>query len=323
MIGGLDMHGESSFSLGFALSGGTLRAAAHIGVLEVLQASGITADIIAGTSGGGLIAAIYAAGYQPSWMAQLAATFPGAKLVDWSVPFKQVLKWIVTLPLYYLHVIKNPKHLIPIGLIKGDKLEQYVQNILSVTPTQSPIPMLLVTTDLIQNQTVIYYSKLNLPKQIPAKPFRSFQELGDWVGIGTEIEERFLPILIRASCAIPGVLEPVRIGNRTLVDGGIRDYLPVNLLYALGVKKVIAVDLHKTEIDAPIETFLDVVNRSLDILLDQVTLYRMESCKPFVLTPKIDHVKWTSFDRILACVDAGREEALKKLPEIKDYLNAT
>jgi NTE family protein len=316
------MNRQNCYQLGFALSGGTLRSAAHIGVIEVLHANGIQADIVSGTSGGSVIAAAYASGLNPSLMSQLASTFPGVRLVDWSMPFKQVFKLLFTLPLYYLHVIKNPKYLLPLGLIKGVKLEKYFEKILHISPTRTPLPLIIVSTDLLQNQTVIFHSNLASDTRTAVAPLVALQELGEWIEIGKDIDESHLPEIIRASCALPGVMEPVEILNRILVDGGIRDYLPVNLLYALGAKKVIGVDLHKTEVDRPIQTFFDVITRSLDILLDQVTMYRMESYKPFILTPKIKDVSWTSFDRILACVDAGREETLKRLPEIKDYIKA-
>ncbi|UOF89724.1 patatin-like phospholipase family protein [Fodinisporobacter ferrooxydans] len=306
---------KSSFQLGYALSGGTLRSAAHIGVIEVLHAHGIEADIVAGTSGGSLIGAMYANGLSPVWMSGIANRFPGIRLIDWSMPLLQALKILTLVPLHYLHIVKNPAHFIPFGLIKGKKFEQYVRTLLAVTPVRTPIPLVVATTDLLQNQTVIYHSRLSLPEDT-----NGLAQAGTWIPLDTADDQRLLASVIHASCALPGLFEPVAIGGRTLIDGGIRNYLPIDLLSVLGVKKVIAVDLHKTAIDDPIDMFPEVINRSFDIMLDQITLFRAKAYHPFIITPKIKHVNWTSFDKVLACIDAGREAALQALPAIKDYL---
>ncbi|GLB48453.1 patatin-like phospholipase family protein [Neptunitalea lumnitzerae] len=54
--------------LGLVLSGGGIRALAHAGLLQALEERGIQPDCIAGTSGGALIAALYASGYKPKEM---------------------------------------------------------------------------------------------------------------------------------------------------------------------------------------------------------------------------------------------------------------
>jgi len=56
---------ENKLKLGVALSGGGVRGLAHIGVLNELRNAGVQIDFLAGTSMGGVIAAIYAAGFTP------------------------------------------------------------------------------------------------------------------------------------------------------------------------------------------------------------------------------------------------------------------
>ena len=57
--------------LGLALSGGGIKGAAHIGVLQVLKEEGINVDIIGGTSIGSIVAALYAMEYTPKEMLKL------------------------------------------------------------------------------------------------------------------------------------------------------------------------------------------------------------------------------------------------------------
>ncbi|MBI1819360.1 MAG: patatin-like phospholipase family protein, partial [Nitrospirae bacterium] len=58
--------------IGIALSGGAARCIAHIGVLEVLESEGIGIDLIAGTSGGAVVGALYAAGLSIHKMSEMA-----------------------------------------------------------------------------------------------------------------------------------------------------------------------------------------------------------------------------------------------------------
>ena len=65
--------------IGLALSGGGVRGGAHIGVLKVLEEHGIKIDMVAGTSAGSAVAALFAYGYNSS---QLADIFVKADLLD-------------------------------------------------------------------------------------------------------------------------------------------------------------------------------------------------------------------------------------------------
>lgn len=62
-------------SVGLVLSGGAARACAHLGVLEELEAAGVTVDRFAGTSMGAIIAALAASGLMlPGWMRKSTST---------------------------------------------------------------------------------------------------------------------------------------------------------------------------------------------------------------------------------------------------------
>lgn len=72
--------------LGLALGGGAARGIAHIGVLQVLEEERIPIAVIAGTSVGALIGALYGAGVDLEWLARLAVNLKWDHLVDLTVP---------------------------------------------------------------------------------------------------------------------------------------------------------------------------------------------------------------------------------------------
>lgn len=78
--------------IGLALGGGAARGFAHVGVIKALEASGITPDIVVGTSVGSLVGALYAAGYGAADLQRTALQLDESVLGDWTLPDRGVFK---------------------------------------------------------------------------------------------------------------------------------------------------------------------------------------------------------------------------------------
>lgn len=78
--------------IGLALGGGAARGFAHIGVIKVLEAQGITPDIVTGTSAGSLVGALYASGMTGFTLQQTALAMDEAALADWTLSSRGMLK---------------------------------------------------------------------------------------------------------------------------------------------------------------------------------------------------------------------------------------
>ena len=72
--------------IGLALGGGAARGFAHVGVIQVLEEAGIKVDLVAGTSAGSLVAAIYASGKNGTQLQQVSEAMEEAMLTDWTLP---------------------------------------------------------------------------------------------------------------------------------------------------------------------------------------------------------------------------------------------
>ena len=72
--------------IGLALGGGAARGFAHVGVIQVLEEAGIKADLVAGTSAGSLVAALYASGRTGGELQRIAETMDEATFADWTLP---------------------------------------------------------------------------------------------------------------------------------------------------------------------------------------------------------------------------------------------
>ncbi|RFO98850.1 esterase [Rhodoferax lacus] len=111
--------------IGLALGGGAARGFAHVGVIQVLEEAGIRPTLVAGTSAGSLVAAIYASGKNGTQLQQVAETMEEATIADW------------TLPIFSR------------GLLRGDALARYVNGQVGSRLIENmPLPLGIVATDL-------------------------------------------------------------------------------------------------------------------------------------------------------------------------------
>ncbi|TFZ09039.1 patatin-like phospholipase family protein [Ramlibacter humi] len=72
--------------IGLALGGGAARGFAHVGVIQVLEEAGLKPDLVAGTSAGSLVAALYASGRNAAQLQQAAEAMDEAAFADWTLP---------------------------------------------------------------------------------------------------------------------------------------------------------------------------------------------------------------------------------------------
>ena len=207
--------------IGLALSGGGARGAAHIGVLRELERQNIHIDYIAGTSMGAIIAGLYASGMSVDQIDQAYHSIDWINVLNDSPPRQDLsMRRKLDQAIFQLDKkvgVKDGKIDLPAGLIRGQKLELELQKLLMHVAeisdfNQLDTPFRAIASDLASNQAVV-------------------------------IEKGSLAQALRASMAVPGVFTPVRIGNTLLVDGGITNNLPVDVVRKMGADIVIAVDI--------------------------------------------------------------------------------
>src|ERR1035437_10164166 len=117
--------------IGLALGGGAARGFAHIGVIKVLEAQGLTPDIIVGTSAGAVVGALYASGNSGFELQKLAHTLDESKISDWSMPDR--------------------------GVFKGEALQQFVNNAVAQRPIEGlKKPFAVVATDLKSGDSILF-----------------------------------------------------------------------------------------------------------------------------------------------------------------------
>lgn len=221
--------------VGLVLGGGGAKGAAEVGVLKVIEKAGIPIDYIAGTSIGSIVGALYAAGYSASELETLFCQQEWLTLLTdrrddmGGEPYKvkDGVTYIFGFPI--MGTIKEGT-IGGFGVMRGEKVEQLIDSMACRKGCQN-------------------FEQLKIPFRCVAADFRQAEEI--------VIKSGKLSTGVRASMAIPGVFKPVNYDGRKLVDGGMMNNLPVDVVKAMGADIVIAVDLQQNE-QKPKEQDLDL-----------------------------------------------------------------
>lgn len=280
--------------IGLVLSGGGAKGFAHIGVLKLLDSLQIPIDYIAGTSMGGIAGALYAIGYTGFDLEQLAhrddwQTIFSDRPPRPDLPFFQKEQT----GRYQLEFgIKGVKPVSPTGLIFGQKVSLLFLSLTfpyeKVTDFDHlPIPFRCVAVDLVTgNQVVLKGGSL-------AKAMRS-------------------------TMAIPTVFSPVEWGDSLLVDGGLINNLPVDVVKEMGADIVIAVDVQSPLLERKkLTSALAVLEQTVSLVgIDRVK----ENLKQvdILIRPQIDEFSAADFDadKINAILQRGDEAAQRSIGEL-------
>ena len=289
---------DAQGAIGLALSGGTLKAGAHIGVLRALEELGVKLSHIAGTSAGALVAALYAHGYSVGDMEGLVHSFPGPRLLDAGRPGAALLFSWLARRLTNRARIAQPA--MPLGVIAGRRLLAYFEALLA--DRQAMRTFSAVATDLYSGRAIVYSNDpavAHLPDVLPIHDIAR---------------------TVLGSCALPGILSPVPCGPHLLVDGALRSYAPINILRQAGCTKIIVVHLNKLLSEWRPRSPFHVADRALDILLEETVENELPGDDVMILAPELDDVTWLSFDRLSACVEEGYACARANSDAIRRFL---
>jgi len=253
--------------IGLALGGGAARGFAHVGVIQVLEEAGIRPDLVAGTSAGSLVAAIYASGKNGSQLQRVAETMEEATIADW------------TLPLFNR------------GVLRGDALARYVNGQVGARLIEDmQMPLGIVATDLNSGHDMLF-------------------QRGD---TGTAV---------RASSAVPGVFQPVKISGRDYVDGGLVSPVPVRAARKMGAELVIAVDISSPPDGNLSNGTLDVLLQTFSIMSLSINTFELKDADVLV-RPVLNGIASSDFSSRKRSIEAGRKAMLAQMPQLRAAIAA-
>jgi NTE family protein len=124
---------------------------------------------------------------------------------------------------------------------------------------------------------------------------------------------------VRASGSVPGLLEPVRLGDRLCVDGNLSSPVPVRAARALGATWVVAVDVTFPPADADLKDPFDALYQGFSILTRRIAIEERAGAD-VVIEPAIPPYHDMSDKVIREHIEAGRAAAERALPGLRPLL---
>ena len=283
--------------IGVVLSGGGAKGAAHVGVLKILEEHNIPVDYIAGTSIGAYVAGMYSLGYSAS---AVEAIMMG---VDWDSGYSDTIPRNI---LSYRDKQLRDRYNIPLNIGYNEGQVRAPSGLLR---GQTMSQLLRQSTDLVQQ-------------------FGNFDDLAiPYRAVATDLETS-LPVVIshgsmvkamQASATVPGALQPAQIDGKLLVDGGIANNMPVDVVKAMGADIIIAVDIgsplvKKDKLDSTIAVLDQLSNFLTNASTEKQKLLLTD--KDVLIRPAIDALSTTDFTIMPLALTLGKEAANGQLDKL-------
>ncbi|MEO3738280.1 patatin-like phospholipase family protein [Shewanella baltica] len=283
--------------IGVVLSGGGAKGAAHVGVLKILEEHNIPVDYIAGTSIGAYVAGMYSLGYSAS---EVEAIMMG---VDWDSGYSDTIPRNI---LSYRDKQLRDRYNIPLNIGYNEGQVRAPSGLLR---GQTMSQLLRQSTDLVQQ-------------------FGNFDDLAiPYRAVATDLETS-LPVVIshgsmvkamQASATVPGALQPAQIDGKLLVDGGIANNMPVDVVKAMGADIIIAVDIgsplvKKDKLDSTIAVLDQLSNFLTNASTEKQKLLLTD--KDVLIRPAIDALSTTDFTIMPLALTLGKEAANGQLDKL-------
>ena len=220
--------------VGVVLGGGGAKGASHIGALKYIEEMGIPVDYVAGTSMGSIIGGFYALGYSPEELTKLISEMKWSEYIGNKID-RPVLSeemrlrnstMLLQVPFSHESLADNKKNSsfisqLPSAYVNNSSLVNLFNDLCigyqeEMDFNDLPIPFACVATDMITGKEVV-------------------------------LRNGSISTAMRASMAIPGVFSPVTIGDMVLVDGGLVNNFPADVLRDMGADIIIGVEVTSTK----------------------------------------------------------------------------
>ena len=286
--------------IALVLSGGGAKGAAHIGVIRVLEQNNIAVDYVVGTSIGAYVGGLYALGYNANEIEKIMLGLEWDRSYSDFIPREDLPyqdkqhrdRYNIALRMGF----SDSTFKMPSGFILGQSASLLLRESTGLIPLmddfdQLAIPYRAIASNLATAQAVVLSS---------GSVTRS----------------------MRASAAVPGIVEPVNINGQLLVDGGISNNMPIDVAKSMGADIVIAVDIGSSLLkQKDIHTTIDVFNQLSTILTNNTTKIQKHYLteRDILIRPAIDDLSTTDFSIMPQALVLGEKAANETVATLNQY----
>ncbi len=281
--------------IGLALGGGGARGLAHIGVLQIFEKEKIPIDFIAGTSIGSIVGAVYS--YNPN----------ADELIKY---FHKSLESEAFKSLGFNNLINNNSS-------SSSFVQQFTKIIADRMILKLQKERLGVISAKKMNDVISVFLN-GITFENTKIPFGAL--LGNMdTGKGDFMTSGNIVSAVQASSSIPGWVEPVKIGKNLYTDGMIASLVPISEVRQMGAEIVIAVDVTNRDLSKEINSSIDIVEKSNQIIKNNATDLILEKAD-IVIRPNTKGLKWYEYLQINDMIEEGKKATINKIDEIKKLI---
>ncbi|WP_438396080.1 patatin-like phospholipase family protein [Caballeronia sp. DA-9] len=173
------------------------------------------------------------------------------------------------------------------GFLQGVALQNYLNKTLDNRPIEKMAkPLGIVATDLKTGQPILF-------------------------------QRGNTGVAVRASCSVPSIFEPVKIGGHEYVDGGLVSPVPAAFARKMGADFVIAVDISARPETALTQNSFDVLMQTFTIMGQTIKAYELDKYADFVIRPNLAAMSGSDFSQRNAAILAGEEAVARIWPDLQ------
>ena len=286
---------EDHPKVGLVLSGGGARGFAHVGILKMLDSLNFPVDYIAGTSIGGLLGALYACGYsgaeiegivnKANWDALLSDT-PERKSIPYLLKYDDD-KYQIQLSL------KGITPVVPSGLIQGQNVSSFISEL------------------LIKDNQIYNFDNLNIKLRCVTVDLITGDEV--------ILQSGSLARAMHATMSIPTIFSPVEWGDSLLVDGGLVNNFPADVVKDMGADIIIGVDIgSRLAGKDELNSLINILNQTF-VLTDYDRQVKNRTLCDMVITPDLENLSSSDFDndKVQHILKKGEQTALSYISDLR------
>lgn len=176
------------------------------------------------------------------------------------------------------------------GVVRGERLQHYVNQLVQDQPIEGlPTKFVAVATDLVNGKL-------------------------------TAFNHGNTGMAVRASSSIPGIVQPLTIGEQEYVDGGLVSPVPVRIARKMGADIVIAVDVSRSRLPHDqLNSATAVMHQAILISMQQITEAEVQEAD-VIIRPEVGAILANEFEQRDQLVEAGKRAALDKITIIKQLI---
>lgn len=294
----------SAQKVGIVLSGGGAKGIAHIGILKALEENNIPIDYVTGTSMGGIVGAMYAAGYSPEEIEKIALSHD---FQDWvGGRYKSDFSF------FFQKKSINPSVLTAKLSVDSNLRMNFRSNLVNDIPLNFALLELFSQASAISKDN---FDNLFVPYRCMVSDVLSQTSI--------TVSKGSLAEAVRATMTVPLIYRPIKLDEKYVFDGGLYNNFPADVMKkSFNPDVIIGSNVSaKTFNEYPKNNDERLMNRLMVFMFLAKSDSTLIGENGVYIQPDLTGYSVTNFNPVAALIKQGYDATMAEMPEIKQRIS--